>query len=156
MKKLSRAALLSLGVLCCASSSIATGVAIEGVTRAPGVSMAIEWVPYARPSIRPLESRRSVEAIRLADEAIRAWDIRMEDRRLSMVLQRWCASAGWQLVWEAERDFGVDSAISLQGSFMGALEAVMGSLSDSDYPLQAILNPNTRVVRVRRQLEITR
>jgi hypothetical protein len=79
------------------------------------------------------------------------WALNTADRRLSMALQRWSAVAGWQLVWEAERDFPIEASIELAGSLPEALEKVMNSLADSDYPLQAVMNAQTRVLRVRRQ-----
>ena len=77
------------------------------------------------------------------------WQINPSDRRLSIVLQRWSAQANWQLVWEAERDFPVEVRVVLEGSFTDALKEVMKSLSDTDYPLQAVMNAKTRVLRVR-------
>lgn len=77
----------------------------------------------------------------------------MEDRTLYHVLSRWAGVAGWQLIWEAERDFPIESNVHLHRSFLGALEQVMDTLKDSDHPLQAIVNAQTRVVRVVRQSE---
>jgi hypothetical protein len=92
----------------------------------------------------------------VSEAAPNIWRLHTTDRRLSMTLQRWSALAGWQLVWEAERDFPIEANIELAGSFASALEAVMKSLADSDYPLQALMNTQTRVLRVRRQHESTR
>ena len=77
------------------------------------------------------------------------WWLNPQDRRLSIVLQRWSAQAGWQLVWEAERDFPLEVQAELTGSFAEVLSELMDSLADTDYPLQAVMNPRTRVVRVR-------
>ena len=66
------------------------------------------------------------------------------------VLLRWTREAGWQLVWEAERDFAIDAQVALQGSFLQALGQAMATLSDSDFPLQATANTATRVVRITR------
>lgn len=121
-----------------------------------GVDMAIEWVPYVRPSVQPLAAEASTEAAPATLGQHQAWALRTEDRRLSMALQRWCVVAGWQLVWEAERDFAIEAGIEFQGHLSGALEQVMKSLEDSDYPLQAVMNPQTRVLRVRRQMEVAR
>jgi hypothetical protein len=46
--------------------------------------------------------------------------------------------------------------VRLQGALSSVLEQIMSSLQDSDYPLQAVMNPQTRVVRVRRQYEARR
>lgn len=127
----------------------------------PAVDLAIEWVRQHRPPVLPLGSEMAaptgadaaLTALPDHGAAPQAWSLRTDDRRLSMALQRWCVLAGWQLVWEAERDFPVEVGIEVQGSWTSALEQVMKSLQDSDYPLQAVMNPQTRVLRVRRQLE---
>jgi hypothetical protein len=41
----------------------------------------------------------------------------------------------------------------LEGTFVQVVQTVMDSLNDSDYPLQAALNPSTRVIRITRYLE---
>jgi hypothetical protein len=56
-------------------------------------------------------------------------------------------------VWDAERDFPIENHIMLEGTFVQVVQTVMDSLNDSDYPLQAALNPSTRVIRITRYLE---
>ena len=118
------------------------------------VDMAIEWIPYTRPPIQPLGGTSNPHPEKLG--RVQTWSLNTEDRRLSMALQRWSAQAGWQLVWEAERDFPIEANIQIQGHFTTALEEVMKTLLDSDYPLQAVMNAQTRVLRVRRQHEGSR
>jgi hypothetical protein len=149
------------------------------------VDMAIEWLPASRPPILPLGASArqqdgpvSAQALRAQDlpapagktrggddgvvsraasaSPIDTWQLTVGDRRLSMALQRWSALAGWQLVWEAERDFPMEANVQIHGTFMVALQEVMNSLADSDYPLQAVVNAQTQVLRVRRQHESTR
>lgn len=129
----------------------------------PGVEllrMDIEWINSPQ---SPFPSRSGVGTLPLASgvkeanpdlvqpgtETKSEWQINPSDRRLSIVLQRWSAQANWQLVWEAERDFPVEVRVVLDGSFSDALKEVMKSLSDTDYPLQAVMNAKTRVLRVR-------
>lgn len=122
--------------------------------------MDIEWISYPQ---SPLPSRSVMgsehlpakaqdslpEPVEPQAEPKSEWQISTSDRRLSIVLQRWSALAGWQLVWEAERDFPIEVRVVLNGSFSEALHEVMNSLSDSDYPLKAVMNAKTRVLRVR-------
>lgn len=143
----------------CSPSSLAAGhVPAAGP---PAVDLAIEWVRYSRPPV-PQRSGEAPADLSPAPAAGdpqdpgQTWRLRTEDRRLSMALQRWCVLAGWQLVWEAERDFPIEAGIEVQGTLASALEQVMKSLEDSDYPLQAVMNAQTRVLRMRRQLEILR
>ena len=77
----------------------------------------------------------------------------MEDRTLYQALGRWSAVAGWQLIWDADRDFPVDSNVHLKQTFLGAIEIVLETLKDTDYPLQAAVNTETRVVRIIRHLD---
>lgn len=126
-----------------------------GSAQAP-VDMAIEWVRPARPAIQALPTGEAVAPIAGALGPVENWVLSPQDRRLSIALQRWTTQAGWQLLWEAERDFPIEVEIRLEGALSTVIERIMGSLQDSDYPLQAVMNPHTRVVRVRRQHEVRR
>jgi len=68
-------------------------------------------------------------------------------------LLRWSREEKWQLLWEADRDFPILANVYLKGSFQSAILTVMQSLSDTDYPMQAIMNPNTRIIRIVRYLQ---
>lgn len=142
------------------------------------VDMAIEWLPSSKP---PIQIRRIDGSVSQADSALssplkgsggtangapsppsnsvhgpQTWSLSTEDRRLSIALQRWSALAGWQMVWEAERDFPIEVNVQIHGDFSTALEKLMLSLAESDYPLQGVVNAQTRVLRVRRQHESSR
>jgi hypothetical protein len=118
--------------------------------------MAIEWVWPTRPPIQALPTSEVATPVTTALGPIENWTLSPQDRRLSIALQRWTAQAGWQLLWEAERDFPIEVEVRLQGALSSVLEQIMSSLQDSVYPLQAVMNPQTRVVRVRRQYEARR
>lgn len=81
---------------------------------------------------------------------LRSWNVEMTDSTVRLCLKRWAKDAGWQLVWDAKRDFVIDSEVSFFGTFEQALGSIMQSLSDSEYPLQARINPDTKVVRIQR------
>lgn len=147
----------------------ATGPGLSDHT-VPPVDMAIEWLPTTRPTIAPLgggvsrtlppaSNATASELTEMADQVdpaaslVQVWRLGLEDRRLSIALQRWSAVAGWQLVWEAERDFPIEAHIQIRGDFSSALQEVMKSLAETDYPLQAVLNTSSRILRVRRQHE---
>lgn len=78
------------------------------------------------------------------------WSLDTSDQRLSLALARWANQAGWQLVWEAERDFVIESSLHLSGEFLESVATVMQSLSDTDYPLQAKANSQTLTLRINR------
>lgn len=122
----------------------------------PTVDMAIEWVAPTRPSIAALPTGPDLAPITADLGPEENWTLSPQDRRLSVALQRWTAQAGWQLLWEAERDFPIEIEVRLQGTLSAVLQRIMSSLQDSDYPLQAVMNSHTRVLRVIRQREVRR
>ena len=81
------------------------------------------------------------------------WSLEVSDGTLSNTLSRWSRQDKWQLLWEAERDFPILANVYLKGSFESAILSVMQSLSDSDYPLQAIINTDTHVIRIVRYMQ---
>jgi hypothetical protein len=88
----------------------------------------------------------------LVAEGRATWTFVHADGTVHQALQRWAREAGWQLVWEAERDFPIDAEVTLHGNFLEALSQAMAVLRDTDFPLQARVQAETRVVRVGRYL----
>jgi hypothetical protein len=84
------------------------------------------------------------------DQEAKVWSLQPEDKRLSLALLRWAQQAGWQIVWEAERDFVIDSSLHLSGDFLKSVGTVMQSLASTDYPLQAKANRSTLTLRISR------
>ncbi|MDH0866715.1 toxin co-regulated pilus biosynthesis Q family protein [Mitsuaria sp. GD03876] len=78
------------------------------------------------------------------------WTFTRADGTVHLALSRWAREAGWQLVWEVDRDFPIDAEVTLRGNFVEALEQAMAALRDTDCPLQARLQPQTRVLRIDR------
>lgn len=110
----------------------------------------LEWRKSPRPAIES-KDRKHIPATlpdNSSDPVTPIWSIETADTTLSNTLSRWSRQEKWQLLWEADRDFPILATVYLKGSFQSAILSVMQSLSDSDYPLQAILNPNTRIVRI--------
>jgi hypothetical protein len=81
-----------------------------------------------------------------------AWTFLCADGTVHQALQRWTREAGWQLVWEVERDFPIDAEVTLRGNFLVAVNQAMAALRDTDFPLQARLQAETRVARIGRYL----
>lgn len=146
--------LLSAPGLRAAPPQLASAVTAKTPGGLSPVDMAITWFSPERPAIL---SHIGDEAGPAAGDAIgpsQVWMLSPLDRTLSMALQRWSAAASWQLVWEADRDFPIEVEIQMEGHFSAVLSQVMDSLKDSDYPLQAVMNVRTRVLRIRRQNEL--
>lgn len=90
------------------------------------------------------------------DEAVhRQWSILMRDKTLYRVMSRWAVQAQYQLIWQVDRDFPIESEVIYEGGFRSAVAEVMSSVALTDYPLQAVFNANARVLRVIRFLDET-
>jgi hypothetical protein len=115
----------------------------------------LEWRKSPRPEIASKDRKHTPASLpdNSKDSVTPIWSIETADTTLSNTLARWSRQEKWQLLWEADRDFPILASVYLQGSFQSAILSVMQSLSDSDYPLQAILNPNTRIVRIVRYMQ---
>lgn len=90
--------------------------------------------------------------IALASERATDWSFNRTDGTVHQALRRWSRQAGWQLVWEVDRDFPIDAEVTLRGNFLEALNQTMAALRDTDFPLQARVQADTRVVRIGRWL----
>lgn len=115
----------------------------------------MEWRKSNPPAIQSQDRKHTPASLPdvSGSSAAPIWSIEIVDTTLSNTLSRWSRQEKWQLLWEADRDFPILATVYLQGSFQSAILSVMHSLSDSDYPLQAILNPNTRIVRIVRYMQ---
>jgi hypothetical protein len=82
-----------------------------------------------------------------ADPA-RTWEIATDDRTLNANLARWSASAGWQLIWELEVDYPIETRAVVQGTFEEAVAAVAESLAGASVPIQATFYAGNKVLRI--------
>lgn len=82
-----------------------------------------------------------------------SWSVRKSDGTVRRMLHRWASSSGWQLIWEAQRDFPIETDFQIQGTFREAVGLVMESLAGSDFPLQASLNSHLRLIRISKYLQ---
>lgn len=76
------------------------------------------------------------------------WEISPSDRTLNTTLARWSANAGWQLVWDMEVDYPVETRAVLQGTFQEAVATVAQSLAGASVPVQATFYEGNRVLRI--------
>jgi len=117
----------------------------------------IEWRNSPKPQLKQTERVHTPvtppEPDGTTQEVLPIWSVETTDVTLSNTLLRWSREEKWQLLWEADRDFPILATVYLKGSFQSAILTVMQSLSDTDYPMQAIMNPNTRIIRIVRYLQ---
>jgi Toxin co-regulated pilus biosynthesis protein Q len=123
------------------------------------LALEVEWVRSPRAVLDLSTSNDSPQGVlnakpvemNTSDEKEEVlWRLSPADKRLSAAIARWSQIAGWQLVWEAERDFVIDSDLNLYGDFLKSIDTVMQSLANTDYPLQAKANNSTKTLRINR------
>ena len=119
------------------------------------MDLAVEWVKHQQKHVYANPSWVQVNEPSAEGET-QIWQVLLQDKTLSQTLFRWAQTAGWQISWDAERDHPIEASIQIQATFVQALKMVMQSLADSEYPLQAVLNPQTRSMRVVRHNESPR
>jgi hypothetical protein len=87
------------------------------------------------------------------DLSIQKWSILLNDKTLYRTLRRWTQEAQYQLLWQVDRDYPVEAEITFDTTLREAVSQVMSGVALTDYPLQAIFNPTTRVLRVVRHMD---
>lgn len=120
----------------------------------------LDWSRSQRPSLergsqRPifLDRGDAVGRDDVRSGVAQLWAISLQDKTLYRVMRRWAAQAQYQLVWQVDRDFPIESEVVFDGSFRHAVGQVMSGVAVTDFPLQAVFNSDTRVLRVVRFLE---
>ena len=112
----------------------------------------LEW---SRSPRLPLGNNASQEppVLEVEEGVPQQWSVLMKDKTLYRVISRWAAQAQYQLIWQVDRDYPIESGVVFEGGFRGAVTEVMSTVALTDYPLQAIFNPSARVLRVVRFLD---
>lgn len=103
--------------------------------------------PDARDALKPSPGSDQ------ADLAERQWTVEFSDGTVRRMLQRWADDAGYQLLWDVPRDFPIEVEMSMRGRFRDVVWTVIESLSVTDFPVQASINPHVRSIRVVRYLD---
>lgn len=145
-------------------SAVTAGHAQSNTDSASRLALEVEWVRSPRAVLNinaaspqaqarastPYASPVALEPNIYNDLEPKVWSLQPEDKRLSAALHRWAQQAGWQVVWEADRDFVIESSLHLSGDFLTSVGTVMQSLASTDYPLQAKANRSTLTLRISR------
>lgn len=115
---------------------------------------ASAWQPKGASSSPELSDGIGISAMgQQPDPGVQQWQVRRTDVTVRRMLQRWGQEAGWQLVWDAPRDFPVETELQLSGRIEQVVSAVVESLATTDYPVQARINSELRIIRIGRYLE---
>ena len=96
----------------------------------------VEWVVKAADSPAANPTNQAVK-----------FEITGEDETLSLALRRWTSVHGYQLAWEAGKDFSARKTTYDTTDLISAIEAVMNDTAHSNYPLHACVYDN-KVIRV--------
>lgn len=120
------------------------------VTSAPQLSDAQAVTPASASLAQ--HSTKDPAAIR-KDLSPQKWAILLSDKTLYRTLRRWSQEAQYQLLWQVDRDYPIEAEIVFDNTLREAVAQVMGGVALTDYPLQAIFNPSTRVLRVVRHMD---
>lgn len=75
------------------------------------------------------------------------FEITQDDETLSIALKRWSTQEGYQLVWDAVKDFPAIQTIYESSNMEEVVLKVMKDIENTDYPLHACIYKN-RVLRI--------
>lgn len=137
-------------------------VALGSVHQANAQSIEMKSQEYIAIPKLPIEKpKTAVPAMQVSDQKIVPpqilqqagtstpgldWRITPTDNTISAALTRWGSQAGYQVVWQAEKDLPAFGAV-YSGGFEAVIESLMNDTVHSGYPLHACLYDN-KVVRI--------
>ena len=75
------------------------------------------------------------------------FEVTQDDETLSIALKRWSTQEGYQLVWDAVKDFPAIQTIYESNTMEDVVLKVMKDIENTDYPLHACIYKN-RVLRI--------
>ncbi len=112
------------------------------------------WLPPGASLTPELSQGISVSALgQQVDPGVQQWQVRRADISVRRMLQRWGQEAGWQLLWDVPRDFQIETELQLSGRIEQVVSAVVESLAITDFPVQARINSELRIIRIGSYLE---
>ncbi|WP_180937457.1 TcpQ domain-containing protein [Herbaspirillum seropedicae] len=112
------------------------------------------WLPPGASLTPELAEGIGVSALgQQVDPGVQQWQVRRADISVRRMLQRWGQEAGWQLLWDVPRDFQIETELQLSGRIEQVVSAVVESLAITDFPVQARINSELRIIRIGSYLE---
>lgn len=92
-------------------------------------------------------------AISGGDQVPRKWSVLISDKTLYRTMRRWAQEANYQLLWQIDRDYPIEANVTFESNLKDAVGQIMAGVALTDYPIQAIFNPASRVLRVARYMD---
>lgn len=77
--------------------------------------------------------------------SVARWQLQLQDVTVYAAFSRWAKTAGWRVLWDADKHLLIDTPDVISGDFEQALAAVVGSpsVANGSYPLEVCFYPNT-------------
>jgi len=119
-----------------AQNSTKMSVPATAVKPQPLETEIVEWVVKAPKGAAGSSLPKAVD-----------FQITSEDETLSLALRRWSSNAGYQLSWEAGKDFSARATSYNSPDVISAIESVMNDTAHSNFPLHACVYDN-KVIRI--------
>lgn len=121
---------------------------------APVAASAAAGSPAAAGTIvKPITATAATSAnavTTVVSKPVQTWSVTVADRSVRGLLERWAKVANYQVLWEIPVDLELNANATLTGSFEDALSALLASLKNSEYPIEAIIYDNNVVRMVKR------
>ena len=76
-----------------------------------------------------------------------AWEVRVDDKTVKSMIERWAKAANWQLYWENSVDYPILASATISGRFEEAVEKIVKSMQGAQVPPRAVFYSN-RVLRI--------
>lgn len=100
----------------------------------------IASTPTASPDIAVASPVAAVPVVTL-------WAVSPADKNVRRAITRWGKQAGYEVIWDVNKDITIEANATFAGSFEDATRSILESIADSEYPVEALLYENN-VVRI--------
>lgn len=126
-----------------------TAAASSPVASSPSVASSAAGSAVVKP-ITAAAATSANTVTTVVSKPVQTWSVTVADRSVRALLERWAKVASYQVLWEIPVDLELNANATLTGSFEDALSALLASLKNSEYPIEAIIYDNNVVRMVKR------